>query len=74
MTAPTEFTIDHFEPIAARWDKATPETADAITAYQLEQAWAIAEHLAADNPFYRHRINLTTERSAEAFRRIPLTR
>ncbi len=56
------------------WSPEVPREAGALEAWQLERAWRIATILARDNPFYRDRLHIPAERTAEAFRRLPLTR
>lgn len=63
-----------FDEWTSRWRVTTPVgTADALRSWQLERAWDIAERLADVNTFYRDRLKLPEERTAEAFRSIGTT-
>jgi phenylacetate-CoA ligase len=60
-----------FDSWSSAWDGATPSDAEAIARWQLDRAWAVAERLAASNPFYAERLRLPAERTAEALRELP---
>lgn len=62
-----------FDEESTRWHPDTPSGAEALAAWQLDRAWAVAETLATTNPFYRRRLALPQGRTAEDFRRLPLT-
>jgi phenylacetate-CoA ligase len=63
-----------FDPFSSCWDPATPRTWSGLREWQLQRAWQVAERLAAGNPFYKPRLGaLPAERSAEAFRTLPVT-
>lgn len=62
-----------FDEWTAQWNDATPIAPAALREWQMNQAWRIAEGLARDNPFYRARVSLPSERSEQAFRSLPLT-
>jgi phenylacetate-CoA ligase len=69
-----ESSFPGFDPWLGAWSAETPDDPKAIAAWQRARAWAIAEHAAAHNPFYRSRLRLPTGRDAAAFRRLSLTR
>jgi phenylacetate-CoA ligase len=62
-----------FDEWHGRWDPSTPTTPDALRRWQLERAWAVVERVAGSNPFYRRRLRLPGDRSAESFRQLPMT-
>ena len=63
-----------FDASTGRWFAETPNTADEISAWQLDRAWRIVEEVAATNPFYSARVTLPEVRDAEGFRALPVTR
>jgi phenylacetate-CoA ligase len=73
MLRPTDPAPAPFDEWNSRWAPGTPEEPAALSAWQLQQAWQVAEELAERNPFYRDRLTLPSGRTAEDFRRLPVT-
>jgi len=70
----TSVLLETFDAVNARWFDDTPTEPAALGEWQLTRAWHIADRLAAENPFYRARLRLPTDRTAAAFRTLPATR
>jgi phenylacetate-CoA ligase len=65
--------LHSFDDETSCWDPETPAGAR-LAEWQLGRAWAVAERLAASNPFYAGRIGaLPKGRSAADFRTLPVT-
>ena len=63
-----------FDQASGAWSTSTPQDSAGIAAWQLANAWSVAEHLGATNPFYAGRLGaLPAERTAEAFRTLSVT-
>lgn len=66
--------LDYPDPWTGCWDTRTPaEDPQELRAWQLEQAWALAERAATSNPYYRDRLSLPEGRSVDDFATLPVT-
>jgi phenylacetate-CoA ligase len=65
--------ISGFDSRLGSWSREVPEEAERIVAWQLDKAWALADHLVTANPFYRRRLRLPSGRDAAAFRLLSKT-
>lgn len=62
-----------FDTATTSWPGGPASGGRELASWQLERAWAIAEHLAGSNPFYAARLDLPRGRTAEGFRALGVT-
>jgi phenylacetate-CoA ligase len=68
------FSDNTLDDVSSCWSPVTPRGVDALHEWQLRHAWNAVDQLAAANPFYAGRLkSLPKDRTAEAFRTLPVT-